>query len=294
MPTLSRRQLVLLVLLTVIWGLNWPVMKQGLAHFPPLTFRAISLVMGLPVIGLAVWLQKASFRIPREYWGTLIKLAIPNVVLWHCLMILAIPNLTSGRAAILAYTMPIFSAVVGSLVFKDKLAGRGWIGVAAAALGVILLLWHEVGSLGSRPFGVGLMLISALSWAVGTQLLRRTHMPVPLLTLAFWMIAIACVVLVIVATVFEHDKWVALPDGPAVFGILYNAFLALGFAQVTWFFLAKTLPPVASTLSVMLIPVIGVFSGAVWLGEVLHWQDWTAVGLMMVAIASVLWPVRKT
>ena len=174
MPTLSRRQLVLLVLLTVIWGLNWPVMKQGLAHFPPLTFRAISLVMGLPVIGLAVWLQKASFRIPREYWGTLIKLAIPNVVLWHCLMILAIPNLTSGRAAILAYTMPIFSAVVGSLVFKDKLAGRGWIGVAAAALGVILLLWHEVGSLGSRPFGVGLMLISALSWAVGTQLLRRT------------------------------------------------------------------------------------------------------------------------
>ena len=100
MPTLSRRQLVLLVLLTVIWGLNWPVMKQGLAHFPPLTFRAISLVMGLPVIGLAVWLQKASFRIPREYWGTLIKLAIPNVVLWHCLMILAIPNLSSGRAAV--------------------------------------------------------------------------------------------------------------------------------------------------------------------------------------------------
>ena len=69
--------------------------------------------------------------------------------------------------------------------------------------------------------------------------------------------------------------------------------MALAFAQVVWFFLARTLPPIASTLSVMLIPVIGVFSGAWWLGEVLHWQDWTAVALMVVAIATVLWPARK-
>jgi drug/metabolite transporter (DMT)-like permease len=50
------------------------------------------------------------------------------------------------------------------------------------------------------------------------------------------------------------------------------------------------LPPVASTLSVMLIPVLGVFSGAIWLDEVLHWQDWAAVVLMVVSICSVLWP----
>lgn len=293
MPSFSRRQLVLLVLLTVIWGLNWPVMKQGLAHFPPLTFRALSLVLGLPVVALVVVQQKLSFRIPREYWGTVLKLAIPNVVLWHCLMILAIPNLSSGRAAILGYTMPIFSAVLGSIFFKDKLAHRAWLGVAAAALGVLLLLWHEMGALGSKPFGMILMLISACSWAVGTQLLRRTHIPVPLMTLSFWMIAIGCAVLITVSVVFERDSWV-MPDGAATFGILYNAFLALGFAQITWFFLARTLPPVASTLSVMLIPVIGVFSGSLWLGEVLHWQDWTAVGLMMVAIASVLWPARRT
>ncbi|QNP47475.1 DMT family transporter [Diaphorobacter aerolatus] len=293
MPSFTRRQLVLLVMLTAIWGLNWPVMKHGLANFPPLTFRAASLVICLAVVGLVMKVQKISFHVPREYWGTVLKLAIPNVIIWHCLMILAIPNLSSGRAAILAYTMPIFSAIVGSVVFKDRLASRAWIGVGAAALGVVLLLWHEVGALGSKPFGMMLMLTSALSWAVGTQLLRRTQLPVPLLTLSFWMIALASVVLVIVAAVFEHERW-TMPDGAATFGILYNAILALGFAQITWFFLARSLPPVASTLSVMLIPVIGVFSGSLLLGEVLHWQDWTAVGLMMVAIASVLMPARKT
>jgi len=69
--------------------------------------------------------------------------------------------------------------------------------------------------------------------------------------------------------------------------------LVFGFAQAAWFYLARGLPPVASTLSVMLIPVLGVFSGAVWLGEVLHWQDWAAVGLMVASIAAVLWPARN-
>ncbi|NCV02711.1 MAG: EamA family transporter, partial [Proteobacteria bacterium] len=65
------------------------------------------------------------------------------------------------------------------------------------------------------------------------------------------------------------------------------------FAQSAWLTLARGLPPVASTLSVMFIPVLGVFTGAIWLGEVLHWQDWAAVALMVVAIASVLWPERQ-
>lgn len=55
-------------------------------------------------------------------------------------------------------------------------------------------------------------------------------------------------------------------------------------------------PPLSfRALSIVLgIPVLGVFSGALWLGEVLHWQDWAAVVLMVVAIASVLWPAKET
>jgi drug/metabolite transporter (DMT)-like permease len=68
--------------------------------------------------------------------------------------------------------------------------------------------------------------------------------------------------------------------------------IIFGFAHAAWFFLARSLPPIASTLSVMMIPILGVFSGALGLGEVLHWQDWAAVVLMVVAIASVLAPRR--
>lgn len=293
MPVFSRRQLVVLVLLTLVWGFNWPVMKMGVSHFPPLTFRMSSLWMGLPILALVMWQQKAPFAIARAHWGRVVLLTLTNMVLWHVLMILAIPLLSSGRAAILGYTMPIFSAVIGALCFGDRLAGRAWGGVAAAALGVVLLLWHEVGALGSRPVGMVLILVSAASWAMGTQLMRRLHVPVPLLTLSFWMVALTCAVLTVLAITFERPQWRA-PDAQAWTAILYNGLLVLGFAQTAWFFLVRTLPPVASTLSVMMIPVIGVFSGALWLGEILHWQDWTAVGLMVVAIASVLWPSRSS
>ena len=75
--------------------------------------------------------------------------------------------------------------------------------------------------------------------------------------------------------------------------IAYNAVLIFGLTQAVWFTLARSLPPTASTLSTMLIPIVGVFSGAWWLGEVLRWQDWAAMGLMVVALGSVLWPARS-
>ncbi|MFT4193455.1 DMT family transporter [Ottowia sp.] len=289
MPALSRQQLTVLVLLTLVWGLNWPVLKLGVQGFPPFTFRAVSLLLGLPLLGLAVRTQKLPLGLPRALWGQVLWLGLFNAVLWHALIISAVPMLSSGRAAILGYTMPIFSALLGALFFHDRLPARGWAGVAAAAAGVLLLLWNEMASMGGRPLGVALMLAAAAAWALGTRLLRRSRLDVPTLTLTFWMMAEATVAVCVLGLLFERDQW-RLPGAGVTWAIVYNAALAIGFAQTAWFYLARSLPPLASTLSVMMIPVLGVFSGALWLGEQLHWQDWTAVVLMTAAIASVLWP----
>jgi drug/metabolite transporter (DMT)-like permease len=139
--------------------------------------------------------------------------------------------------------------------------------------------------------GVALALLAASVWALGTQLLRRSRIEVPTLSLSFWMTVITGASLSLVAALLEHDAW-RVPSAPVLGAIAYNAVLIFGYAHAAWFYLARGLPPVASTLSVMFIPVLGVFSGSLWLGEVLHWQDWAAVVLMMIAIASVLLPAR--
>jgi drug/metabolite transporter (DMT)-like permease len=208
---------------------------------------------------------------------------------WHACIILAVRTLSSGRAAILGYTMPIFSAVIGAVLFQAALSRRGWVGIGAAACAVMLLLWHEFSQLAGRPQGVALALVAAATWALGTQLLRRSTLPVPTLTISFWMTVLTGGVMTVLAVVFERGDWRA-PSPAAGWAIAYNAVLIFGFAHAAWFYLARGLPPLASTLSVMFIPVLGVFSGALWLGEQLHWQDWAAIALIVVAIASVLWP----
>ena len=293
MHKLSARQWTVLVLLTLVWGVNWPIMKIGVTGFPPLTFRTICMLLGTPVLGLVLLAQGVPFRIERKHWRELLTLATFNMFFWHGLIIVAVQSLSSGRAAILGYTMPMFSAVLGALVFGDRLAKRAWGGVAAASVGVVLLLWHEISNLSGKPVGVLLALGAASTWALGTQLLRRTQMPVPTLTISFWMATLTTGVMSVLAVLLERDQWHA-PSEATWGSIVFNALLVFGFAQAAWFYLARSLPPVASTLSVMLIPVLGVFSGAVLLGEVLHWQDWAAVGLMMASIAAVLWPQRAT
>lgn len=291
MHRLSRQQLVLLVLLTLVWGINWPVMKLGVSNYPPLTFRAISMWLGLPLLAAALVVLKVPFSLPRRHWPELLALTATNMVVWHACIILAVRTLSSGRAAILGYTMPIFSALLGALVFAAPLHRRAWLGVGAAALGVALLLWHEFTNLAGRPGGVLLALIAAATWALGTQLLRHSTIDRPTLTISFWMTLLTTAVMSVLSVTFERGQWRA-PDAAAWSAIWFNAILVFGFAQAAWFSLARALPPLASTLSVMFIPVLGVFAGAVWLKEALHWQDWAAVALMVAAIASVLWPAR--
>ena len=282
---------MLLVLLTVTWGLNWPVMKVGVTGFPPLTFRSISMWLGLPVLWAVTAVLKVPLRIERKDWREVGLLAVTNMLVWHVLAILAVQALSSGRAAILGYTMPIWSALWGLQLYGQRLRPRQLAGIAAAAVGVLLLLWHELAHFAGRPIAALGMLFAAAVWALGTQQLRHTRITAPTLAIVFWMTVITTLVMSLFAVVFEHALWIA-PSPTTWAAIGYNAVLIFGFAQAIWLVLARNLPPVASTMSVMLIPVLGTLTGAWWLHEKLHWQDGAAIVLMLVAIAAVMWPAR--
>jgi hypothetical protein len=83
------------------------------------------------------------------------------------------------------------------------------------------------------------------------------------------------------AILFEHQRW-SWPSAPGWGAIACNALGVFAFALVLWLMLARDLPPIASTLSVMFIAVPGVFGGALWLGGTLRWQDWAAVALVLI------------
>lgn len=289
MVGLSRRDLVLLALLTLFWGVNWPVMKFGVAEMPPLYFRSLCIGGGLVFIWAWARMTNVPLTVPPGAWPSIVKLAVPNVMVWHLLAIYAVKLLASGRAAILGYTMPVWAVVFGLLLFKERPLPRHWFGVVAAFIATLLLLSSEFTKLAGSPLGTILMLTAAASWGYGTHLMRRHLTAMPTIALTFWMLALTLAATTLVSVVTEFDQW-RMPVPLEWVSIVYNMAIAIAFCHVVWSMLARNLPPAASGLSVMLIPVVGVFSGMLMLGEEPHWQDYAALALILVALSTVLLP----
>jgi drug/metabolite transporter (DMT)-like permease len=292
MNTLSRRDLVLLACLTLAWGLNWPIMKFGVQDLAPLYYRVLCIGGGVLFLWAYARWAGIALRVPRADWPLLVKLAIPNVVVWHILLIIALKLLPAGRSAILGYTMPVWAVLFGLWLFGERTEKRHWIGVVAATLGALLLLSSEFTKLAGAPLGTLLVLAAAAAWGYGTNLMRRHLTHIPTLTLTLWMLVITLAVMVPLTVIFERSQWRA-PTLPEWASIVYNMVLAIAFCHAVWAMLARRLPPAASGLSVMLIPVLGVFSSMWMLGETPRWQDYAALVLILAALSTVVLVPRK-
>lgn len=292
MSSLSRKDLALLVLLTLAWGVNWPIMKLGVQNFPPVTFRTLCMLGGLPAIALAATSQRESLAIAPDQIGPMLLLAIPNMLVWHLCMIIGVKMLSSGRAAILGYTMPVWAVLCGLVFFREKISRTGWLGIAFAFSGALLLLSSEFANLAGRPAGSVLALVAAAGWGYGTVAMKRSRIPLSTIALTFWMLLSSCAALGLYAVFFERQAW-RMPDAAEWGAILYNALIIFGFAHVVWFRMARMLPPIASSLSIMMIPVLGVFSGAWLLGETPRWQDYAAMALIILAMSTVLFKPQR-
>lgn len=287
---MSRFDAFLLVALTLIWGLNWPVMKFGVADFPAMSFRSLSIAGGLVVVGAVGLAQTGSLRLERRWWRETAVLGLFNMVIWFVLSIIGIQMLASGRAAILGYTLPVWVALIGWVAYRERQGLHLLWGLLAAGIGVVLLLGQELGSIAGRPLGAVVMLAAAFTWAIGTHLLQRRKCPDSIVVLTFWMMVQSLIACVVLALLFERDRWQRWPSAGEWAAIGYNTVLAYGIGQLLWFRLATRLPPVVSALSVMLIPVVGVFSGVWLLGEQLGWRDYAALVAMLAAIAATRLP----
>jgi drug/metabolite transporter (DMT)-like permease len=288
----SRRQLAALVALTLVWGVNWPMMKFSLRELSPLYFRALTMSGG--ALLLLAWYSGRGIpmRLPRAAWGPLLVLAGPNIFGWHLFSILGVQELASGRAATLGFTMPIWTVLLAATFFGQPLSRRAVLGMACAGAAVALLVADEITALAGRPVGVLWMQIAAVSWALGTILMRRSTLPLPTETITVWMMGVSALGFWAVAALLEPaPAWQF--SAPMWGALLWGAAVNYGVAQVIWFGLARALPPQASTFAIMAVPLVGTASAAFMVREVPGWMDWAAAGCIMLAIASALLPARQ-
>jgi drug/metabolite transporter (DMT)-like permease len=293
MERLSARRLWAIVALTLMWGMNWPMMKLSLQQISPLNFRALTMSVGAVFLFVYVRAQGAHMWPRRDQWPAIVGLAIPNVLGWHLVSIYGVAELASGRAAILGFTMPIYTVLIGIAFFGERLTPRVALACAAAAAAIVLLLWNEFSRLSGRPLGVLWMEIAAFSWALGTVLMRRRVLKLDAQVLTVWMLLLGSIALWSAAGVVDGPiAWASFT--PVMWAsLLYGALINYGLAQLIWFGMASHLPPATSAMSIMAIPMVGILSAPFIVGEWPVWQDWAAVAFIVVAIAAVLLPQRR-
>lgn len=288
---ISRRQVLALLALTLMWGINWPMMKLSLRELTPLYFRALTMSCGAlwlfafyHVRGLRLWPQG------RE-WRAVVTLGIPNLLGWHMVSALGVKELASGRAAILGFTMPVWTVLIAVLFLHERLTRRVAFATVAVVVAIALLTASEFTALSGHPLGVVWMEIAAVFWAVGTLMMRRAHLTLSVEALTVWMMALASLCLWGIA--FLSEPWPSWQFSALMWGSLaYGTFINYGYAQIIWSGLARDLPPTTSAMSIMAVPMVGTLTATVIVGEWPHWQDFVAMVFVMAAIAAVLLPPR--
>jgi len=290
------RSLVPILVLTLVWGCNWPILKLGVTEMAPLTFRAYTLPFaGLGLLAIAK-ASGESIRIPRAMWPAVLILALLNITGWNALVLFGVQQMPVGRSAILAYTMPVWATLISLMVLHEPLSRRKAVGLGLGMAGMLVLLGDDLTAIRGSPFGALMILAAAIVWAFGTVLLRKFKPAVPQNTLTGWMMLLGWIPIAIAAPVLDAHALDGIPhlSATAWFAIVYNIFFAGTIAHWAWFTLARTLPVAVSSLSSLPVPVVGVFAGIIVLGERPGPAEWIALALVLAALVAVLWPSGST
>jgi drug/metabolite transporter (DMT)-like permease len=283
---LPRQGIFLLIALSLFWGLNWPIMKMVLTEVPPLYFRSGCLLLGGVGLLLLTLASGNSIRVPSGHWRRLIILSIFNIIGWNVFAIYGVSLLPSGRAALLGYTMPLWSTLLSVWLLGERITFRRILGLVLGLAGILALMGGTLESLSETPVGFACMILAAWSWALGIVIFKRQPVPMPTIALTGWTMLLGSLPILLFAVPLETSRLI-MPSFWPLFGLAYNIFFAFMFCYWAWNRIVLMVPVGVSSLSSLATPLVGVLSGIIFLGEPLGWQEIIAAALILAAVGTV-------
>jgi drug/metabolite transporter (DMT)-like permease len=283
----AQSALLLLAVVSLFWGLNWPVMKLALGKIPVLPFRAICLLTAGPAVLAIAAFSGAGLRLPRREIMPLLLAAFFNVTLWHVFTGIGVSLMPAGRASIIAYTMPAWAGLLSALILKEPLTPSRLAALALGMGGLASLMLPSLASILAAPLGALSMILAALSWAAGTVVMKRFHWTGSAAALTGWQTCLGGFPILIAALLIGPFPGLEQADGAALAALAYVVICGMIIGQWGWFAVLGRLPATVASISTLAIPVIGVLSSSLLLGERLGAAEISALMLVVAALALV-------
>lgn len=276
------------LIVAACWGVNFVAVRVGLDDLPPFLFLSLRFLMAaIPAVFL--------LRRPAMPWRDMIPLALVLFFGQFSFLFVGMAwGMPAGLTSLVLQTQAFLTLLVGMAFFGDRPGGHQWAGLAIAFSGIGLI----GGGLSTAPaMAFIFILLAALSWSVGNLLMRRAVLkmasPPRMIDLMAWMSLLAA---------FPFTLASLLIDGPAQIqeslsaltwrgagAVAYNAFGATLFGYMLWSILLSRHSASKVAPFSMLVPVFGMSSAALFLGETVNASQSLGAALVMTGLMVNLW-----
>jgi drug/metabolite transporter (DMT)-like permease len=284
----AGRARILLVLLSLCWGLAWPATRVALDEVTPWTLRLVGYVVGVICLFALVWWRRDTAALP------------PGAVRWHVVISALLTILGFGlfasfaqlkgltsRTVLVGYSMPVWASLMAWVVLGERPNLRTVIALALAAVGLAVLTYPLAAQ--GVPLDLLLALASALSWAAGTVYVHWARIKGDATTTA-WQLVVCVAVTAGCVAAFEGVPHLWPLSVPALAALAFHGLVGTAAAYLLWFDIAGRLPAATASLGLLSVPVVSMVGSVLVLGERPTAADAVGFTLILAAAACVLLP----
>jgi len=260
-----------LLVMALIWGVNFPIIKACLDEIPPLAFNALR----FPLASLAVFLAARTFQtVPKpkkKDWPRLVALGIVGNLVYQCLFIFGADITFAGNASILLATTPAWTLALSSAAGHEKPGPQVWFGVLATMAGMTLVVLGSdrvVGIQAPTLAGDLLIVAAAVTWSVysvGSRGLVRKYGALPVTAWTLW---VGSAGLFVVGLPSLTAAPLAEISPAAWVGVGYSGVLAIGLGYILWYRGVQKIGNSRTAAFSNLTPVVALVVAWLWLAEV--------------------------
>jgi len=286
---------VSLLLMALIWGVNYTSVKYATSVIEPLAFNGVRVTLAAISLVLIAQVATRVFTIEPEGWPgardaiALVLLGMLGNGVYQILFVEGIARTRAGDAALLISAAPAFIAIIGRLRGTEQVSARGVVGIALSILGmgfVVIGTTNADGDQRATLLGDSLLLISSLCWSIYTVYLQPyTHRTGGIHLSALTMVGGMVPLLAVAAPAMLATDWTHVPT-LAWGSLAYSGFFALVIAYLFWYAGVRVLGPTRTAMYANLQPIFAVAVASLVLGEVI--TAWQVAGAISIITGLVL------
>ncbi len=276
---MHKKHLLLAILVTAVWGLNFPVTKLGLVDIDPLLLTALRFTLAALPWVFFVERPRIAFRWLAAYgliFGVAMWALINQGIAW---------GVPPGTASLLIQCSAFFTLGWGVIFFRERLGRPQLLGALLAAAGLLGIVLCSPGD--ASRVGLALVIGSAMAWSVGNVIIKVSKVR-EIFAFVVWASLFPPIPLMLLTwTLHGSAPFIALPaqlNAMTLFSLAFQVYAATHFSYWGWNLLLREYPISRVAPLSLLIPVFGIFSSMAILGQHPSSSEWGLILLVLVAI----------